>query len=425
MLGNVIPGSISGRVHAPASKSAMQRAVAMAVLADGDSYIENPSDCADSLFALSMAKGLGADVALEERRIRITGSHGCGETNLNAGESGLGLRMFTPVAACFDGPVTIGASGSLMQRPVDMLVDGLSALGINCRSTDGLPPVTVTGPLNPGRVTVDGSVTSQFLTGLLIALASRKGDSEITVTDLKSRPYVRMTVDMLEQFGARIDWTPEDVFHVAGTGALTPASIMVEGDWSGAASILCAGAIAGSVTVTGLNPDSLQADRAVVHALEQIGADVSMESDGTVQVQRTDLQAFSFDVTHCPDLVPVLTAVALTAPGISRFTGTGRLKYKESHRPKVLAEQFERLGGNIQVEDDSMTITGGKLAGGEVDAKGDHRIAMALAIAGLAAEGPVQIHGIDCVAKSYPDFFLDLSQLSGQHHDTNETGGRP
>lgn len=410
MHGNVTPGSVNGEVRAPASKSAFQRAVAMAVLADGTTIIRNPSHCGDALSALNMARALGVDVVEEPGQVRINGSRQCGDAVLQAGESGLGLRVFASVAACFDGSITLEASGSLNRRPVGMLVDGLSQLQVSCTTSDGRPPVTVTGPLKPGRVELDGSITSQVLSGLLIGLSAIDGTSEIRVHDLTSRPYVRMTLDMLREFGADVKWTPEDVFVVTGRDRLQPADITVEGDWSGSAALLCAGAVAGDVTVTGLSATTLQADRMVLNALEQIGATVTVEPD-RVRVSRDALLPFTFDVTDCPDLVPVLAAVALCGSGDSRFTGTGRLQFKESHRPKVLADQFAKLGGRIRVLDDDMIVSGGPLTGGEVDACGDHRIAMALAAAGLRAEGPVVITGVDCVNKSYPGFFCDLRSL--------------
>ncbi len=414
MHGNVTPGAVSGTIQAPASKSAFQRAVAMSVLADGTSTIHNPSHCADALAALEMARCLGAHITEEPGRVLIAGSGQCRNAVLHAGESGLGLRMFASVAACFDGSITLEATGSLNQRPVGMLVDGLSQLQVPCRTADGLPPVTVTGPLKPGTVELDGSITSQVLSGLLIALSAVDGRSEVRVRNLTSRPYVRMTVDMLRAFGGEIQWTPDDVFKVHGKHRLRATEMTVEGDWSGAAALLCAGAIAGDITVTGVSATTLQADRAVLNALEQIGAKVAVEPD-RVRVSRDALRPFTFDVTDCPDLVPVLTAVALCGSGDSRFTGTGRLQYKESHRPNMLAEQFARLGGRVRVVDDEMIVSGGSLSGGDVSACGDHRIAMALAVAALRADGPVVITGVDCVNKSYPGFFRDLRTL--QHPD--------
>ncbi len=415
MRGNIFPGLVSGRVCAPPSKSFMQRAAACALLSNCETEIQNPALSADGKTALNLVEGLGATVDFKEASVVIRPGSRPVRHQLNAGESGLSLRIFTPIAAKLPFSIKIAAGGSLLRRPVEMMEAPLRQLGVNFSSADGFPPVQVKGPIKGGRIAVDGSLTSQFLSGLLIALPACNGDSEILVSGLASRPYVEMTLFVLESFG--VHWEREEgtapVFRCNGNQPFHCPVFSVPGDWSGAAAILTAGAIAGSVTVTGLPQDNLQADRTILEILEQAGARVSVSRE-SVTVSKNRLNAFRTDVTHCPDLVPVLTALAIQCRGESTVTGTKRLKFKESDRAVVLYRELKRLGAEITLEEDCMRIRGGQLRGGRVSASGDHRIAMALAVSALNAAEPVEIGNTECVDKSYPEFFKDLTQIGVQ-----------
>ncbi|NOZ12599.1 MAG: 3-phosphoshikimate 1-carboxyvinyltransferase [Acidobacteria bacterium] len=412
MPGNVFPGPVSGTVSAPASKSFMQRAVACALLSDCETEIQNPALSADGKTALRLAGELGAAVGFKGKHVVIRPGARPADCQLNAGESGLSLRMFTPIAAKFPFPINISAAGSLRRRPVEMMEAPLLRLGVRFVSAGGYPPVQVRGPLQSGRVELDASLTSQFLSGLLVALPGCNGDSEILVSGLTSRPYVEMTLSVLASFG--VHWEKDEgnqiVFRCSGGQRFHCPEFTVPGDWSGAAGILTAGAVAGSVTVTGLPQDKLQADRTILEILEQAGARVSVSGE-SVTVSKNRLNAFRTDVTHCPDLVPVLTALAIQCRGESTVTGTKRLKFKESDRAVVLHRELKRLGAEITLEEDCMRIRGGQLRSGRVSASGDHRIAMALAVSALNADGPVEIGNTECVDKSYPAFFKDLTQI--------------
>jgi 3-phosphoshikimate 1-carboxyvinyltransferase len=408
------PSAIKGTVAAPPSKSMMGRAVAAALLADGTSRIANPSYCDDGLTALSIIEALGARIHKDEKgllTIRGTGKQALNPgATLDCGESGLCMRMFTPIAALQDREVMLFASGSLRVRPM-VMVEELEALGISCRTDRGRAPITVRGPMKGGRIKIDASLSSQLLTGLLMSLPLCEKDSVISASGLRSSPYVLMTVELLKHFGVSVHHDERlEEFSVGGKQTYRPSTYTVEGDWSGASFLLVAGAIMGSVTVTGLNPASAQADRAILDVLERAGASIETAFD-TVSIKRRELKPFEYDATDCPDLFPPLVALASSCEGKSVIYGLERLAHKESDRAHALLSEFAKLGIMIDATGNSMEIHGGQIGQAVVDAHNDHRIAMACAVAALRAKGNVGIHGEACVSKSYPGFFADLEAL--------------
>ncbi len=416
---------VGGPVRAPASKSSMQRAVACALLADGESALRSPSRSADCLAALEVARGFGAVVADRGETIVIRGAPRSmdlarateGARRLSCGESGLCMRMFSPIAALFGGETELAAEGSLRRRPVGMIAAPLAELGAACATADGLPPVRVRGPLRGGRAKVDGRASSQFLTGLLIALPLAERDSDLDVEGLASRGYVDLTIGTMRAFGVEAERSAGfSRFRVAAAQSYEAGDFEVEGDWSGAAFLLVAGAIAASespLVVAGLEAESSQPDRSVLAALRAAGAIV--ESDGaSLKVAKGRLEAFAFDATESPDLFPPLVALAAACEGVTRIKGVGRLRGKESDRAAALSEEFGALGARVAIEgDDMLVLGGGRLWGGRIDSRGDHRIAMAAAIASLFSENPVEIDGSECVAKSWPTFFEDFAAVAG------------
>lgn len=407
------PSKIAGRISAPPSKSGMIRATAAASLAPGVSEIIRPSFCDDALAGLDVARGLGAKVFWSERTIKIEGQGRPLKNVLDCGESGLCLRLFTPLAVLGKKEVVLSGRGTLLTRPVGMIEAPLAALGVACRSKGGFPPLTVRGPLRGGRCEIDGSVSSQFLTGLLTALPVCEGDSELAVLNLKSKPYVDLTISVLEWFGVSVSWDGmRDTFKVGGGQRFEPGRYEVEGDWSAAAFLLVAGAVAGRIIVENLAASSCQADRRVLDALRDAGAAVTVE-DAEVSVDARDLKAFEFDATDYPDLFPPLAALACFCDGPSAIRGVERLRHKESDRAAALVEEFGRIGGRLDIRGNVMEIQGGTLKGGAFNSRGDHRIAMAGAVAGLAAANGVLVEGAQVVSKSYPRFFDDLASVGG------------
>jgi 3-phosphoshikimate 1-carboxyvinyltransferase len=410
----ITPSRIDGQVRAPSSKSMTVRALAAGLLAKGVSRIENVSLCDDGLVAASAIEDLGAVVERSGKTFMVHGTGKAGLTPkkgiLDCGESGLSIRMFAPVAALIAGETRLVASGSLMTRPMEM-VDALQQVGASVRTEKGRAPITVRGPMRGGRIDIDASVSSQLLTGLLMALPLCDEPSTIHATRLKSGPYVKMTLELLKDFGIRIghDDALED-FSIEGGQEYQQRDYTIEGDWSGAAFLLVAGATAGRITVTGLNLFSLQADRAILEVLTETGAVVKTVGD-RVSVSSRELAPFRFDATGCPDLFPPLVALAANCPGKSAIHGVERLAHKESDRATALRAEFEKLGIRIEISDNAMEIYGGEIKGGVVESYNDHRIAMACAVTGLTARSAVTIKGPECVAKSYPEFFADLEKL--------------
>lgn len=404
--------AISGSITPPCSKSYAQRALAVALLADGESTIGNLELCDDTRSAIRCIEALGAEVTLiDDSTIRVRGGLAPRTDRLHIGESGLATRLFTPIASLHNQPITINGEGTILYRPISMMIDPLRQLGVEVRDGGGFLPIQVCGPMQGGEVAVDGSISSQFLTGLLLSLPMAQNDTTIYVKDLKSLPYVDMTIDTARRFGVEIAHKDYCEFFIEGNQHYTATDYMIEGDWSGAAPMFVAGAVAGKVTVENISRLSLQADTAIIDALISAGAEVE-STDNAITVRHRRLKAFEFDATHCPDLFPALVALAANCEGTSTLYGTERLLHKESNRAATLAEEYAKAGIEVNIDEQNiMRVRGGKIHGCTADSHGDHRIAMSMAIAALTADAPITIEGAECVAKSYPSFFDDLEQL--------------
>lgn len=425
MIKYIQPGRVHGTIHANASKSAMQRACAAALLSKGTTIIHNPGKSNDDNAAIKIIQSLGAQIEpLDGNSISII-SKGVYPVNngIHCGESGLSIRMFTPIASLADTVVEISGEGSLTVRPMNFFDEVLPRLGVDIRSNAGRLPMTVKGPLRPADIEVDGSLSSQFLTGLLMAYAA-SGAHGVTlrVKDLKSKPYIDLTLQLMETFGLQV---PENLnyesFRFHGSSAPDNSGLTrrysVEGDWSGAAFLLVAGAIAGGeVRVNGILNQSRQADKKIVDALLSAGAQVYVSEDH-VRVHRDVLQGFSFDATDCPDLFPPLVALAAMCKGATTIHGLKRLKHKESDRGATLKEEFDKLNVEVKLEGDLMTVMGTgriQVMNQKLNSHHDHRIAMAVAVAALCADVDVAIRNADAVNKSYPDFWDHLSALGAR-----------
>lgn len=417
MIAIVHPSRISGAIRAPRSKSDMQRACAAALLHHGVTHIIDPGKSNDDLAALDVISKLGAEVAEQDNTIIIksNGVHPFFD-EINCGESGLGIRMFTPIAALSARELKISGTGSLLSRPMHFFDDIFPQLGISIQSNQGKLPLVIKGPMHPTSIEVDGSLSSQFLTGLLMAYAAA-GASNVTITvmDLKSKPYIDLTLGVLKSFGMKVP-VVEDyetfsfsaVEHVQPTGEI---SYRVEGDWSGAAFLFVAGAIAGGISIQGMKANSVQADMKILEAIRDAGAKLSFD-DGVYHVAPADLQAFHFDATECPDLFPPLVALAAYCSGNTVIKGALRLTHKESNRALTLQDVFGKMGVQIDLDGDLMIVHGNRhLTAARVHSHHDHRIAMAAAVAALGADGEVLIEEANAINKSYPDFYEHLKAL--------------
>ena len=404
-------GQIAGVATPPCSKSYAQRALAAALLADGETILRNLDFCDDTLSAIRVIETLGAEVErLDERTVKVRGGLAPKHNKLNVGESGLATRMFTPIASLCNTPITVEGQGTLLYRPMNMMIEPLRKLGVEVRDGGGRLPVEVCGPMKGGEIDVDGSVSSQFLTGLLMALPLVEEDTTIAVENAVSKPYLDMTIDLASKFGVNIQHNDYEEFYVEGGQKYQPADLIIEGDWSAAAMLLVAGAVAGKITLTNVSMLSKQADVAICDALVRAGALVTSEPN-SITVEHRDLVAFEFNATQCPDLFPALAVLAAAAEGESVIYGTHRLEHKESNRAETIAQEYKKLGIEVRLEGDAMYIKGGEIRSAEVASHNDHRIAMSLAVSALRSDGELLIRDAECVAKSFPDFFAVLESL--------------
>ncbi|MCY1635438.1 3-phosphoshikimate 1-carboxyvinyltransferase [Marinifilum sp. D737] len=405
--------NVKGSITPPSSKSMMQRALAAAALAKGETSILNPCKCDDATAASNIIQKMGADLTDLGHKILVKSNKENAAKSVMVGESGLSLRMFSPILALNPEPVCINGRGSILKRPVHNILEGLEALGIECKNPGkGLLPIELEGGYKNNTAVINGALGSQFLTGLLMALPCRKEDTILEVTNLKSIPYINMTIDLLKDFGIEISHENYKRFTIKGNQQYKATEYTVEADWSSAAPLLVAGALKGKLTLDNLNPYSYQADIAILDALKKCGASLHWNGN-SLTIEKKGLNAFEFDATHCPDLFPPLVALAVHCNGDTRIKGVHRLEHKESNRSIVLQKEFGKLAVPIRIEGDEMVIPGGRLIGGITNSNNDHRIAMALAVAGLNSKYPVEIGDHDCVAKSYPDFFTDLRKIGG------------
>lgn len=432
-------------VEVGCSKSCAQRAIILAALADGTSHISGYSPCRDNESAIEAAKALGAKVSCRGDVLSITGTAGrvSALKELHAGESGFLTRMMIPVlAATGSTPVRITGEKTLLARPLPGAAAMLDFFGI---SLDGEKvPLTVSGSFDFGNhdtIEIDGSGGSQLVSGLLAALPLCKHNCTIHLNKPKSIPYIFMTLDIMRQFGVNVasemegpeefvesqDWSLCDAitFEVKGGCSYKAADVDLEADWSAAANFMVAGAIFGKADIKGLDTKSLQADLSILDILPLAGAAVSQEEEsGIVHVVRGPLRGFEVDASNCPDLVPVMSVLAAFCQGESTITGVARLATKESNRPGVIVEMLKAMGVYARLSGDKLHIdgrtlesrllTGRLLKGGNYPTYGDHRIAMALAVASLGSDSQIVMDDVTCMDKSFPAFMQTFKKFSGQ-----------
>ncbi|MBE6218291.1 MAG: 3-phosphoshikimate 1-carboxyvinyltransferase [Bacteroidales bacterium] len=429
----------------PSSKSFAQRAIIAAALAEGTSHLKGYTSCGDNESALQVARNLGAEVIQEGNTLTIKGigaqSGSLDHETLNVGESGLLTRMMIPLMAQIGSkPVTFTGEKTLLGRPLTGAREIMEAFDAQVRSegeeTEDAPvrvPLTVHGPLKAGRAEISGKHGSQLISGLLMALPFADRNSSLVVHEPKSIPYIFITLEVLKKFGIRIgndmlggrdflesdgDWSlcTEMVFKVKGGQKYKAVDIDLEGDWSAAANFLVAGALFGRAELRGLDTTSLQADLSIMDILMDAGASLSqVDGDkGDIMVQRAPLKAFNVDASNCPDLFPIVSVLAALCQGTSRLAGVGRLANKESDRAKAIQEMLVQMGVEVRIVGDEMVIEGHSLAqrlltgrllhGGSYTSHHDHRMVMALKVAALGADGPIEIDDEACVSKSFPQF---------------------
>lgn len=457
-------GPGAAEIQMPSSKSFAQRAIIAAALAEGTTTLNGYSPCGDNESAISVARALGAEVtvglAYKEGKvvkdsstltIKGRGAAALEPETINAGESGLLARLMIPLMAVLgDGNATVSGEGTLTRRPLKGARDIMGAFGVRLETISGTGqepsaevhvPLTISGKLEGGKVTVSGSGGSQLISGLLMALPLLQEDTVIRLTEPKSIPYLFITMDVLKAFGVKIwcdmeggpefaesqDWNDctEIVLHIKGGQSYKATDMDIEGDWSSAANFLVAGAIFGKVNVSGLDTKSLQADLSIMDILMEAGASLSQMGDddprGVIHVQKAPLNAFDVDANNCPDLFPIVAILAAFCQGTSKIAGVGRLANKESDRAQAILSMLVQLGVKARISGDKMIIEGHSLAqrcltghllkGGNYTSSHDHRMVMALKVAELGADGPIVIDDIECVSKSFPTFMELFGKL--------------
>ena len=411
----ILPGARTGEVHIPASKSQAHRMLLCAAMGENEVTLRCRGLSKDILATVACLKALGASVDAEGEvlHLRPVSAPPPGLCLLPCGESGSTLRFLLPLVGALGASAVFEREGRLPERPIEPLRRELCRNGMDIRG-DGAR-LYCSGQLRPGAFSLPGNISSQYISALLMTLPLLEGESTLHIEGaLESAAYVAMTEEVLRLGGVQTEKTGAGYRIPGGQHCRFAPELSVEGDYSNAAFFLCAGALSErGIRVTGLDPQSRQGDRAIVPLLEEMGAQVA--SDGSsVTVKRDALHGITIDASPIPDLIPVLSVVAAAASGETRVIHAQRLRLKESDRLHSTTQMLRALGAEAEELPDGLVIRGGRtLAGGTVDACGDHRIAMSAAVAGGICRGAVTICGSECVQKSYPDFWTDFQQLKG------------
>lgn len=438
MIAHIHPTLLSGTIPAIASKSVAHRLIIVAALANGDTHIKCNTTCADIDATIRCLTALGAKIdAVDDgfmvkpmpKSVAFGLLRALHHATLDCGESGSTLRFMLPVACALGAEAVFVGSGRLGERPLSPLSEELIAAGCELEGLGGFPLKT-SGRIRPGRFELPGDVSSQYITGLLLAAPLLDHPSEVVVNGrIESRPYINLTIQAMQTFGVDVyvdrrtpgDGTEVTVFTTEDDTYRTPHEATVEGDWSNAAFWLCAGALGRlPIKVDGLSLSSAQGDRNVLAALSRFGARIGRSTDAAIS--RPDkLCGFEMSAKDIPDLVPIIAAVASVAEGRTVITDCARLRIKESDRLATVAKELSNLGAQIQIKRDALIIDGvPQLIGGTVDSHNDHRIAMMAAIAASRCENDVYIKGAEAVNKSYPLFFDHYQELGGMVELTQE-----
>lgn len=426
----ITPQALSGCVAAPVSKSAAHRLLICAALGDSPCTIRCEGSNQDIEATVACLNALGAMIVREGENLLVTPIKCNGgtvkEATLDCGESGSTLRFLLPVVCALDADATLVGHGRLPNRPLSPLYEELVAHGAKL-GENGKMPLFASGKLSAGKFTIDGGVSSQFISGLLFALPLLDEPTEIVVTGkLESARYIDITLEALAAFGITPEKTPtgwrftgEEHFH-------SPEKLAVEGDWSNGAFWLVAGALprkadacGAPLTVTGLSTDSLQGDKAIVSLLESFGAKVAHEGD-RYTVTASPMHGIEIDAADIPDLVPILSVAAAYAEGTTTIRNIARLRIKESDRVATVIALLAAFGIEAHADEQTLTVVGGKpTVCAPLDSFNDHRIAMAAAVAASCAEGCLTLTGAEAVRKSYPDFYDRMNALGGNAAEEN------
>lgn len=423
----IYPSELKGEVKIPPSKSMAHRAIICAALSEGLCIIENIDYSDDIIATIDAMNSLGAKIVKHKDYIEVIGAYGSDEKAketrvIDCNESGSTLRFLVPISLLFKGSSNFIGRGNLGKRPLTTYYNIFERQGIQYSYEEGNLNLVINGELKAGTFEVEGNVSSQFITGLLFTLPLLKEDSKIIITtEMESKGYIDLTLKAMSDFGVEIINNNYREFIIKGNQKYNARNYRVEGDYSQAAFFLCADSLGNDVLCKDLDLNSLQGDKEVIDILERMNVVFNANDIGVKGIANGELTSTVIDGSQCPDIIPVLTAVASLTNGTTEIINAGRLRIKECDRLAAVTSELNKLGAKIIEKEDGLVITGvEKLQGGvEVWSHKDHRIAMTLAIASTRCEEPIVIKDYECVAKSYPNFFEDFKALGGNIHEWN------
>lgn len=418
----ISPSVLKGTVSVPPSKSLSHRAIISAGLSHGVSTIKNVMISKDITASLNCIKNLGAEISKTKVNddiydIKIVGSTDLKlkDNTMDCFESGSTLRFFIPISLVKDNNAVFQGKGKLVSRPLNEYYKIFDKQGISYSTDSSNLPLKVKGPIKSGDFKIKGNISSQFITGLLFALPLLSNDSNIKITtEMESKSYVDLTLDVLKKFSINITNDNYNNFTIKGNQHYKSTDYEVEGDFSQAAFWLCAGGINGNIGCSHLNLNSLQGDSQIIDIIKRMGINLSSEN-GIVYAKSSKTVSTVIDASQCPDIIPPLCSLAALSSGTTEIINAKRLRIKESDRLEAMCTELNKIGADVKIKGDGLIINGkSELLGGEVDSWNDHRIAMSLAIASLKCKNPVTIKNSSCITKSYPTFWKDLKMLGGK-----------
>lgn len=423
----VCPTKIQGEVKIPPSKSMAHRAIICAALSNGHCRIDNIDYSDDIIATIDAMNSLGANIVKFDDYIEVDGAFvGNNEVEkfrvIDCNESGSTLRFLVPISLLFEGTNKFIGRGNLGKRPLTTYYDIFDRQGIQYSYEEGKLNLVVNGHLHAGVYEMEGNISSQFITGLLFTLPLLKEDSKIVITtEMESKGYIDLTLRAMSDFGIEIINNDYKEFIIKGNQKYDSRNYRVEGDYSQAAFFLCADALGNDIFCNDLDLNSLQGDKEVIDILERMNVEFKVKEGGVKGITNGKLRNTIIDGSQCPDIIPVLTAVAALTEGTTEIINAGRLRIKECDRLTAVRTELNKLGAKIIEKEDGLVVTGvEKLQGGvESWSHKDHRIAMTLAIASTRCEEPIVIKDYECIAKSYPQFFKDFKALGGNIHEWN------
>lgn len=417
----IYPKPLRGNIKVPPSKSLAHRAVICAGLAEGESNIDNIVLSEDIKSTLNAMKSLGVQVIecndFKEVGLKIKGTDKLNMLNnvIDCNESGSTLRFLIPITLLTEKEIVFTGRGKLVSRPLDVYYDIFKEQGIEYKNNNGELPLKVKGRLKAGNFKAAGNISSQFISGLMFTLPLLKEDSRIEITsNLESKGYVDLTMDMLRKFGINIENENYKEFYIKGNQKYTRRDYRVEGDFSQAAFWLVAGVLGEEIKCEDLNYQSLQGDKVIIDILNKMKANMCVDKE-YIECKNSVTEGVVIDASECPDLVPILTVLASLSKGTTKIINAKRLRIKECDRLMAIASELNKIGGEVIELEDGLIIHGKEsLNGGKVDSWNDHRIAMAMAVASIKCKKPLVINNSEAVNKSYPQFWDDFKKLGGQ-----------